>query len=333
MSLACSTLSNGTLSPQEIFERSAPSVVRIEVELDGGATLGTGFAIGPSQIATNLHVIAAARRAFVRLQDGRRAGIVSVVAADPENDLAILEIDGRGLRPLPLGDSDALPPGARIYAIGNPFGLDYTITEGLFSARRRVDPASPNEFLQISVDLSPGSSGGPLLSERGEVIGVATQTVVRQRLGLGVPSNTLRRLRGNATGPGEDLSTFVERLAARYGRRGGEERRREVPSYTLEVIETCTTDDIALVRDQLAQAIRAGVPLYNSGDPEACFRVYEGAALRLTRDLPVRCEGSRTALETGLERADGLESYDDKAWAMRDAFDGLLDVIGRRLVR
>ena len=323
---ACAGLPGMPLAPEQIFERSAPSIVRVQVRRAEGAGVGTGFVVAPGHIATNLHVIDGADEAFIQNREGMRYIVRRVVAMDERRDLAIVEIFAPDLPVLPLGDSDALTEGERVYAIGNPYGLDYTITEGLFSGRRRVFDA-PIDVLQVSVSLSPGSSGGPLLNRRGEVVGVATRTIANQPLGIGVPSNALRALRDR---PVEAGQSFAEFRAERRARPRLGERVRNIPDHPVSFIAGCKSDDLASIAAEVQGAINKGAPIYNRGDPETCFRLYEGAALRLVRDLPTACKGGRSALEDGIQRAAGIESFDDKAWAMRDAFDGLLDVIDRR---
>jgi serine protease Do len=325
---ACAGLPGMPLGPEQIFERSAPSIVRLQVRRPDGDAVGSGFVIAPGQIATNLHVIDGAQEAYIQSRDGLRYTVRRVLAMDDVLDLAILEIAAPDLRPLRLADSDALTEGERIYAIGNPFGLDYTITEGLFSGRRRIRDTPPVDVLQVSVSLSPGSSGGPLINARGEVIGVASRTIPNQPLGIGVPSNALRALRDRRVEAGVSFSEFRASRGVARPRPG--QRVRNVPDHAVAFIAGCKPADLAIIASEVQRAIGKGAPAYNEGDPETCFRIYEGAALRLVRDLPAECAGGRSALQDGMDRASTIDNFDDKAWAMRDAFDGLLDVIDRR---
>ncbi len=316
------------LAPEQIFQRSAPSIVRLQVRRPEGGAIGSGFVIAPSWIATNLHVIDGADEAWVQSREGLRFSVRRVIAMDEVRDLAIIEIIAPSLPALRLADSDSLSEGERVYAIGNPFGLDYTITEGLFSGRRRISDAPPIDVLQVSVSLSPGSSGGPLLNGRGEVVGVAARTIAGQPLGIGVPSNALRELRDRPVEAGVSFAEFRASRGRARPRPG--ERVRNIPDHPVAYMAGCKADDLKTIEEGVQGAITKGAPMYNRGDPETCFRIYEGAALRLVRDLPQDCKGGRSALEDGVKRASDIESYDDKAWAMRDAFDGLLDVIDRR---
>ncbi len=326
-------LSACALTPQQIFERSAPAIVRIEARSQEGDALGTGFAISERRIATNLHVIDGAEEAFIQLVDGSRFRVRRVIAYDELQDLAILETAARGFSPLRLAESDELKQGERIYAIGNPLGLDYTITEGLFSGRRRFRNAGDLELLQVSADLSEGSSGGPLLNERGEVIGIATRVLRDGGYGLGVPVSALRwldRMRGQSQPFAEFSGERRERLRELASQFSAPVERK-VPRHPPEFFDGCSAEEMEQVRMSIAAAIERGAPVFNAGNPEDCYRIYEGTALRLARQLSEACGDGREALEVGLVRADGLENYGSKAWALRDAFDGLLEVIERRV--
>jgi hypothetical protein len=104
---------------------------------------------------------------------------------------------------------------------------------------------------------------------------------------------------------------------------------RQVPQHELAVIKGCSDEDLKQIVFAIGDAIDVGAPLYNDGHPEACFRIYQGTALDLIHRLR-ECPGPVKALQSGLERANGEKSYDAKAWAMRDTFDGLLLLIDKR---
>jgi hypothetical protein len=179
------------LTPAEIFRSFAGSVVYIKSESGGG----TGFLIdAKGTIATNSHVIRNASDVEIKLKDGTSAKEVDLLVEDQETDLALLAIKVDKLpKPLRLGDSDGVTVGEQAVAIGNPLGLEHTLTDGLISARRVF---RGKRWLQISVPLSPGNSGGPLFNMLGEVIGVNTATVsmFAQNLNLAVPVNELKKL-------------------------------------------------------------------------------------------------------------------------------------------
>jgi putative serine protease PepD len=164
--------------------------------------LGSGFVIDKSgHIVTNFHVIEGADQVEVSFSNGEKMD-ADVVGRDPSTDIAVLRVDAnaRALRPLRLGDSDALEVGDEVVAIGNPLGYERTMTAGIVSALGRVIEA-PNEFaidevIQTDAPINSGNSGGPLLNADGEVVGVNTQiaSVTGGNIGIGfaVPINTVR---------------------------------------------------------------------------------------------------------------------------------------------
>jgi serine protease Do len=163
--------------------------------------LGTGFVIDKSGIIlTNNHVVGEADSIVVKLSD-ERVFPGKVVATDKPTDVAVLRIDAKDLRPLPLGDSDAIEVGDWVVAIGNPYGLSHTVSAGIVSAKGRtredvpLDPAGYYDFLQTDASINPGNSGGPLLNLRGEVVGINT-AVNREAQGIGfaIPINMVKQL-------------------------------------------------------------------------------------------------------------------------------------------
>ena len=139
--------------------------------LDSMEGFGSGFVVDPSGlVVTNHHVIQGAASLDVALKDGRHLPEVTVLRDDTENDLALLSIPMRDLPAIPIARKD-VRVGARAFAIGCPLGLEYTLTEGIVSAMRTSDKT---RLLQMQTSIAPGSSGGPLFDERGEIIGVNT---------------------------------------------------------------------------------------------------------------------------------------------------------------
>ncbi|WP_243094689.1 S1C family serine protease [Thermus thalpophilus] len=139
---------------------------------------GSGFFVDPEgHILTNYHVVQGAERIEVRLQGNPQAYPAKLVGAVPALDLALLKVDAKPPAVLPLGDSDRLLVGQKAIAIGNPFGLEFTVTTGVISAIRQnpgaVDPLVP-KLIQTDAPINPGNSGGPLLNSQGEVVGVNT---------------------------------------------------------------------------------------------------------------------------------------------------------------
>jgi serine protease Do len=137
------------------------------------SSLGSGFILSPDgYIVTNNHVVAAGGDIIVRLDRGREHP-ARIVGTDPPTDLALLKIEASSLPVLGLGDSDRLQVGEPVMAIGNPFGLDQTVTTGIVSAKERFIGSGPyDEFVQTDASINPGNSGGPLLDSRGAVVGI-----------------------------------------------------------------------------------------------------------------------------------------------------------------
>lgn len=148
-------------------------------------------------IVTNYHVVANSEEVDVTLADGRRFTAM-LVGADAATDLAVLRIDATELPAAAWGDSDTIEVGEMVWAIGNPFGLDRTLTYGIVSAvgRRGVLESPYQEFLQTDASINPGNSGGPLVDVHGRVVGITTAIVGRNYSGIGfaIPSNTAREV-------------------------------------------------------------------------------------------------------------------------------------------
>ncbi|MEH1786052.1 HhoA/HhoB/HtrA family serine endopeptidase [Nostoc sp.] len=161
---------------------------------------GSGFIINSSgQIVTNSHVVDGADRVTVTLKDGRTFD-GKVLGEDPVTDVAAIKIDANNLPTLSVGNSDALQPGEAVIAIGNPLGLNNTVTSGIISATGRSSSdigASDKrvDYIQTDAAINPGNSGGPLLNARGQVIAMNT-AIIRgaQGLGFAIPINTVQRI-------------------------------------------------------------------------------------------------------------------------------------------
>ncbi len=172
----------------------------------GGTATGSGFVIdGEGHILTNNHVIEGANKIEVKLGASNTEYTAEVVGADPASDLALLKVDAPSseLHPLTLGDSSKAEVGDPVVAIGNPFGLDRTVTSGIVSALQRQIQA-PNGFsisnvIQTDAAINPGNSGGPLINAEGEVIGINSQIETggsgsegNVGIGFAIPINTAR---------------------------------------------------------------------------------------------------------------------------------------------
>lgn len=199
----------------EIFKRASPSVVNITnsrlvrsfyslnpQEVPQGS--GTGFIWNADgYIVTNYHVVQQANRVTVTLQDGTTYD-AAAVGLDPDKDLAVLKIEApdRVLIPVAPGDSSLLEVGRKVIAIGNPFGLDTTMTVGVVSALgREIDSVSRRKIrdvIQTDAAINPGNSGGPLLNSLGQLIGVNTAIYspsgASSGIGFAIPVNTVKRI-------------------------------------------------------------------------------------------------------------------------------------------
>jgi hypothetical protein len=185
-------------TPAQLFTEFAPSVVTIMVKGPMGEGGGTGFIIDANgTVGTNYHVIQHATEIKVKLMDGTIASEVEILAENEPNDLALLLIKtDKKLPPVALGDSEKITVGERAVSIGNPVGLEHTLTDGLISARRVIEG---RKMIQMSTPVSPGNSGGPLFNSKGEVIGITTAIFMggshlAQNLNLAMPVNDLRAM-------------------------------------------------------------------------------------------------------------------------------------------
>lgn len=203
-----------------VFENNSASVVHINTFIEqgrynGGYRLdlheiprgsGSGFMWDDQHVVTNFHVIKDAHRATITFADHSSCE-ASLVGAEPDFDLAVLRVEGRdrsasALKPLELGHSRNLQVGQRVYAIGNPFGLDQTLTMGIVSGlgreMRGVSGRTMRGLVQTDAAINPGNSGGPLLDARGRLIGVNTMIASPSGafagVGLAIPSDTVSRI-------------------------------------------------------------------------------------------------------------------------------------------
>lgn len=159
---------------------------------------GSGVVISDDgYIVTNNHVVTGADELLVRLDDNRQLK-AQVVGTDPESDLAVLKIDAHGLTPAKLGNSEAIEVGDWVVAVGDPFGLDHTVTAGIISAKGRgnMGLATLENFIQTDAAINPGNSGGPLVDLQGNVIGINTAITSRNGgsvgIGFAIPSNMVQ---------------------------------------------------------------------------------------------------------------------------------------------
>lgn len=191
---------------------------------------GSGAVVSQEgHVVTNLHVIDGATEIRATLSDGRRLPC-EVLGFDEVLDIAVLKIKAEGLRPLAFADSEKVRVGQLVFAVGNPFGLQETITQGIISARERLFASETDkEFFQTDAPINPGNSGGPLVNIRGEIVGINnfifSQSGGSQGIGFAIPSNAVRRVvddilrPGGAARPmlGVVLRPLDDSMAARLG--------------------------------------------------------------------------------------------------------------------
>jgi putative serine protease PepD len=208
----------GALSPHDVYVKAKDSVAYITSQItqssggpfgqtETGTATGSGFVVSKDgYIVTNDHVVDGASSVKAKIGDGKTLD-AKVVGTDASTDLALLKVDASNLTPLALGDSDQVQVGDPAYAIGNPYGLDRTLTTGVISALQR-QISSPNGYtiddvLQTDAAINPGNSGGPLFNSAGQVIGVNSQIETSGSssdgaeggnvgIGFAIPSNTVK---------------------------------------------------------------------------------------------------------------------------------------------
>lgn len=266
-----------------------------------GERQGTGFAISTDGLTvTNLHVVAGAPEIRARFIDGYEGRALHVEAYDEQRDLALIRIN-RNLNALPLGEPDRLSIGEPIVTIGNPLGLQATISEGIVSGVRVVKDGT--EFVQTTAPISPGSSGGPVFNQYGEVIAVST-FVLRggANLGFGVPAKYVRELIGRRRLI--PLAEFAQATQAEDGK-------------------GCSDEDRRLIADRIASALEAGGALEKSGSWLAARQLYEGAVVDISSSLSESCRKPRDVLEEAREDAKRLSSDRERTLALRHALERL----------
>jgi len=205
---------SANLDARQVYDASKNAVTYIVADTPEGQATGSGFVVSKDGlIVTNDHVVDGASQVQVKIGTSDSAQPATVVGADPSRDLALLKVDASNLPTLSLGDSSSVSVGDPTYAIGNPFGLDHTLTTGIVSALQRSlqapDGAKISGAIQTDAALNPGNSGGPLINADGQVIGVNSQIQTGTSngaeggnvgIGFAIPSNTVKSFIDQAKG-------------------------------------------------------------------------------------------------------------------------------------
>jgi S1-C subfamily serine protease len=296
-----SDASDGGLTAADIYQRYAPGVAFVRAEIvqrsetpfdpygpqeQRSEATGTGFVIDKSgDILTNNHVIDGASRVTVQFAD-KRAVSAKVIGTDPSTDIALLKVDPAKVKldPLPLGSSKDVKVGDPTIAIGNPFGLDRTLTTGVVSALQRQIRApngfAINDVIQTDAAINPGNSGGPLINASGHVIGINSQietgnTAAGGNVGIGfaVPIDTAKRILN-------DLKTTGKVQRAYLG----------VASTTVD--GTLTSLNLPVAKGALVQTVEQGSPAQKAGIRGGRVSAQvQGQALRLGGDIITKIDG------------------------------------------
>jgi len=242
---------------------------------------GSGFILSADgNLLTNAHVVAGADEVKVTLKDGRQFD-GKVLGSDPLTDVAVVKIEASSLPAVKIGNSQALVPGQWAIAIGNPLGLDNTVTVGIISATGRSSsevgiPDKRVRFIQTDAAINPGNSGGPLLNERGEVIGVNTAIRANaQGLGFAIPIETAKRIADELATKGEVQHPFlgIRMLELTPARRqeinsnieGGFKVTQDNGVLILGVVESSPAEKAGLKEGDIIQKMN-GVPVKTTSE-------------------------------------------------------------------
>lgn len=185
------------MDPFEFFYRNSRQFRNPQEEAMVQSSLGSGVIVSDEgHIITNNHVVDQVDEIEIQMHDGRTKK-ARLIGGDATVDLAVLKVDEPGVKPLKFGDSDAVQAGDFVLAIGNPFGFEETVTDGIISSKGRPNRVDGfGDFLQTNAAINPGNSGGPLINLRGEIIGINTAIISRsggsQGIGFAIPSNSVK---------------------------------------------------------------------------------------------------------------------------------------------
>ena len=323
------TLSNAPAQTvSQIAEKALAATVSLEMQDRNGTLLsrGSGFFVRRNLIATNYHVIEGAAQGTVRLVGkDTKYTIEGITATDKTNDLALLKVTVYGVNPLPLGDSDTVRIGETVYVAGNPMGFEGTVSDGIISGRRDRDT---QERLQMTAPISPGSSGGPVLNGKGEVIGVSVATyrgLEAQNLNFAIPSNYLKTLLGRS-GTVKPFSQQSQSISAEtYFIRGYE--KVELGDYNGAIADY--TQAIRLKPDDAGAYYNRGIAKAGLGQHFAAIADYD-TAIRLKPDDAIAYVGRGIAKDRLGQHFAAIADYDT---AIRLKPDDAIAYVGRGIAK
>ena len=282
---------------------------------------GSGFIFtSDGQVMTNAHVVTGAETVKVTLKDGRSFE-GKVMGMDTVTDVAVVKIEARNLPTVRLGDSEAVLPGQWAIAIGNPLGLDNTVTAGIISAvgRSGYEVGDPNfqdkrvRFIQTDAAINPGNSGGPLLNDRGEVIGI--NTVIRadaQGLGFAIPIQTADRVAKQLFAQGKADHPFIGIQMVDLTPELKEELNREANPDTAARPKITQDQGVLIVR------VLSGSPATQSGLKEGdVIQKVDGKPIKTAADVQERVEskGVGKILQLEVDRNGQVQSIPVKLGA------------------
>lgn len=291
---------------------AASAIVLLEFE----RSYGLGFVAPNGRIVTCFHVVSDEPEIVAHLADGRALPVLAVCGADARRDLAVLDVGLLDATPVRRPSERLATDGTKVFAFGMVPNEGRARWVEAKLAELQVLGSSLTVY-RVDGDVPIDSSGGPLVGEDGTTLGVVTVAESDDGLvTLGVPWKYVEPLLGKHQHLPLSSLSLSERKPP----------RREIPHHSMSVLEGSTMAGLEASTEAIAGAIREGAPAYNSGDVAHCYRVYSDTARRLI-DGRRDCPGVQKVLREGLARAESMKDVDAQAWAMRDAFDGLLAVI------
>lgn len=323
--LLLSVLARAEVDLAEFFAKASPSVVTLTTYTARGDKTGqgSGFIIDPSGvIVTCNHVVDGAAIVEVQLADQSTQTATAVIRTEKEWDVALLKVSPVKQDALKLAPPEAVRIGAAVVAIGSPLGYGNTLSQGIISGLRPHNGQS--DLIQLTAPISPGSSGGPILSATtGEILGMASGSQSNgQNINFAIPSRVIaEQLKTLDQPPERPLKEFTPEIKKTIA---------EARSVRENLENECSEGDATTLNRSLQDAIASGVGIYNNGDHLGCYRVYEGAAYKVLYKLAGRSPTAVKVLKGALKKAEDTRDSTASAWIMRNAFDSIIDIHGKK---